>query len=362
MTPRSILRAAPLVAIPAAVFGAALALLSLFHTPYATWLQVEAPGYAVAGSMLGVRIALGQVPEPSVLAVGLYRLGKDQKEIGRPAHSPSPSVESGGSYWFRFDVGEMENLALLQLVIYLSPTGDWQTRTHAANSELIPLRSSGSQAGSPVLRKIRTYSLGGPATSEPPFPLGAGSAEHTFAFPRAAIQAVLLSILAAGALACLVRSFRPIRVASTGSTCERLFWRGGAPVLLLLGVSWELFHLEERISRWGRGLVSGLDLYNFRQSYQKFALALLAAGVAAVLVLASRAVSRNRDRASAALAGIALAGYLSLSLASALSFHFIDSMERISLDGASLVDLGKAACAAAVLFLASVKIPVRTTR
>jgi hypothetical protein len=166
-----------------------------------------------------------------------------------------------------------------------------------------------------------------------------------------AFRIFLLSLLAAGGLVCLIRSTGPRRVAGPGTTWERLVWRC-APIVLFLGFFWEIFRLEERISEWGRGVVSSLGLYYFRQSYQKAALALLAAGVTAVLVLSSRVVSRNRARLYPVLAGIALAAYASLSLAAAFSFHYIDLLERISLDGISLVDLAKAACAAAVVALA----------
>ena len=352
--PKIILRTLLFIAIPVAVFGAALALLRLLHTPYATWLQVEAPTYAVAGSTLDVRITLGQVPEPSLLVVDLYLLEKSHRTIS--AHSsltPSPSVQSGGTYSFRMEAKKAEKLALLQLIIYLSPTGDWRTRTRAASSEAIPVRIHGGQAGSPALRKIQAFVIGRSRNRDIPFQPGGTPPERTFAYPSIAFRIFLPGLLAAGGLACLIRSTRPRPVARLGTTCERLFWRG-TPILLFLGFLWEIFRLEERLSEWGRGVVSGLDIYYFRQSYQKAALALLAAGVAAVLVVSFRAVSRNRARLYPVLAGIALAGYASLSLAAAFSFHYIDSLKRISLDGASVVDLAKAACAAAVLALALV--------
>jgi hypothetical protein len=348
--PKKTLRTSLLIAIPFAVFATALAFLSLLHTPYATWLQVEAPAYAVAGSPLDVRITLGQVPEPSVLVVGLYTLEKSHRAISsQHSSAPSPSVRSGGTYSFRIDVKEAEKLALVQLVIYISPTGDWRTRTQAANSEAIPVKISGSRAGSPVLRKTRAFVLSKPRNPDVPFRPGGGPRERTFV-PRssAVFRMALLGLLAAGGLVCLLRSAGPRPGASQRSVKGRLFWRSAA-ILLFLGILWEIFRLEERLSEWGRRTVSGLDLYYFRQSYQKAAIALLAAGAAAVLVISFRAVARNRARLYPVLAGIALAGYTGLSLAAALSFHYIDVLKGISLAGATLVDAAKAACAAAVL-------------
>jgi len=339
-------------AIPVAVFATVLALLSLLHTPNATWLQVEAPAYAVAGNPLDVRITLGQVPEPSLLVVNLYLLEKSHRAIsGHPSLTPSPSVRSGGTYSFRVEVKEAEKLALVQLVIYLSPTGDWRTRTQAASSEAIPVKIAKNHAGSLALRKTRAFVLSSSRHRDVPFQPGGEPPERTFVFRSSVpFQVFLFGLLAAGVLACLIRSIRFRSGARPGPTNERLFWRGAA-ILLFLGFLWEIFHLEERLSAWGRDVVAGLDLYYFRQSYQKAAIALLAAGVAAVLVMAFRAVSRNRARLYPVLAGIALTGYTSLSIAAALSFHYIDVLKRISLAGASLVDLAKAVCAAAVLIL-----------
>ena len=350
---RKILRTASLVAIPLAVFGVALGLLSFLHTPYAKWLTVEAPAYAVVGRPLDVRIRLGQAPEPTLLVVNLYLLEKSHRAIsGHPSLTPSPSVQSGGVYSFKVDVKEAEKLALAQLVIYLSPTGDWRTRTHAASSEAIPVKVPKEHAAIPGLKKIRTFVLSSPRNRDLPFQPGGGPPERTFVYRLlAGFQMFLLGLLAAGGLICLIRSKSLRPIAGPGTTREWLFWRGAA-ILLFLGFLWEIFRLEERLSAWGRGVVAGLELYYFRQSYQKAAIALLAAGVAAVLVLSVRAVSRNRAGLRPMLAGIAVAGYTSLSLAAALSFHDIDTLKRISLDGASLVDVTKAVCVLTVIILA----------
>ncbi len=168
-------------------------------------------------------------------------------------------------------------------------------------------------------------------------------------------------MLAAGGLVCLILSVRFRPGEGPRMTRERLFWRC-ASVLLFLEFLWEILRLEERLSEWGRGIVSGLGRYYFHQSYQKAALVLLAACVAAVLVLSFQAVLRNRARLYPVLAGIALTAYINLSLAAALSFHYIDSLERILLGGVSLIDLAKAACAAAVPAMVLVAHRSRITR
>jgi hypothetical protein len=198
------------------------------------------------------------------------------------------------------------------------------------------------------LRKIAVFSAS--RSRDISFRLGGSPPELAFAHRSAVFRMFLLGLLAAGGLVCLIRSIRLRRVAGPETTGEQTFWRG-ASILLFLGFLWETFRLEERLSEWGRRVVSSLGLEYFHQSYQKVALALLAAGVATILVFSFRAVSRNRTLLNSVLAGIALTGYTSVSLAAALSFHYIDLLERISLAGASLVVLAKASCAAAVLVL-----------
>jgi hypothetical protein len=349
---QKILQTASLAAIPLAVFAVVLGLLSFLHTPYANWLKVEAPTYAVAGSPLDVRITLGQVPDPTLLVVNLYLLERSHRAIsGHPSLTPSPSVQSGGVYSFKVDVKEAEKLALVQLVIYLSPTGDWRTRTHAASSEAIPVKIPKEHAASPGLKTIRAFVLSSPRNRELPFQPGGGPPERTFVHRSSAgFQMFLLGLLAAGGLVCLIRSKSLRPIAGPGTTREWLFWRGSA-ILLFLGFLWEIFRLEERLSVWGRRFIVNLDVYYFRQTYQKAVIALIAAGFAAILIISFRAISRNRDRLVPAIAGLALAGYACLALAGALSFHYIDSLHRISLAGVSLVDAAKAACAAAVLIL-----------
>jgi len=192
------------------------------------------------------------------------------------------------------------------------------------------------------------------ANPDVPFQPGAGSPEPTPVYSSATFRTFLAGLLAVGAMACLVRSLRPRVVgrqgADQGPRQERLFLRGAA-VLFLLGFFWEVLRLEDRLSDWGRDVVSLLGLYYYRQSYQEAGLAFLAAAFAVVLILCVRAVVRRRTRLYPVLAGLALAGYVGLSLAAAASFHYLDTWERMSLVGASVVDLARAACVAAALAL-----------
>jgi hypothetical protein len=351
---RKAMRASLGVAVPVLVFVAAWAFLSLFHSPYADWLKVEAPRYAVVGSPLDVRITIGKAPEPSLLAVSVYLLGKDLNGAGRlPAPSPPVSVHSGGTYPFRIDVTEKKNMAFVQLVIWLSPTGDWQTRTNGANMEPIPVRNARPRAEDGEFREVRAYAISNAQNPDIVFQPG-GRPPKSEAYPAssAPFRLGLAALLASSGLVFILNLARrrPARDRGGWAGKERLFWMGTAILLFLLALS-ELFVLEGRLSEWGRKIIIGLDLYNFRQSYQKAGLALIAAGIGVLLVLFPRLHAGRRDRFRTALAGLALAVYVGLSLAGALSFHYVDVARRISFAGLSLIDAVKAACAAAVLLL-----------
>ncbi|MGA2531487.1 MAG: hypothetical protein ABSG19_00480 [Candidatus Aminicenantales bacterium] len=349
---RRILRTASPAVIPLTVFGVALALLSLLHTPYANWLKVEAPAYAVVGRPLDVRLTLGEVPESSLLVVNIYLLGKNHAGVGRlPAPSPPVPARSGGVYSFRIDVKEVEKLALIQLVIYLTPTGDWELRTHGASSAGIPVKAAGSPPAGPALRAYRASIILRSPHPEAVFRPGARpDGPGVPAAPRGPFRFVLFGLLGSTGLVCLARMMRGRRRPGRGAAGGRLFWLAAATVLFA-AVFWEVFNLEERLSTWGRRIIVDLDVYYFRQSYQKAVIALIAAGFAGVLLLSSRAISRNRAGLYPALAGLALAGYGCLALAGALSFHYMDVVKSISLARIPLIDIVKAACAGAVFIL-----------
>jgi hypothetical protein len=347
-----ILKAARFISLPVVVFAAVWAFLGLFHSPYADWLTVETPAYAVVGSPLDVRITLGNVPEPSVLVVNVYLLGKSHKVVGRlPAPPPSPSVQSGGTYMFKIDVTSQEKMAFIQLVIWVSPTGDWRMRTKGANSEAIPIRVPETAIKNPAFKKIRAFAIPSAPNPETPFRPGARPPE-TEVFPGSSTSFLwaLAVLLTASGLVCLIQGIRRRQGGGTGQTRGRRFWTGSA-VILFLAVPWELFRLEERLSAWGRKVVVRLDLYYIRQTYQKAAIALIAAGIACILWLSAKALLRRRHRSRPALVTTAMAVYLGLALAGALSFHYMDVLRGISVAGASMIDLAKAACAAAVLVL-----------
>jgi hypothetical protein len=345
-------KAAYFIALLVLVFAAVWGFLNLFHSPYADWLTVETPRYAVVGSPMDVRITLGNVPERSLLVVNIYLLGKNHKAVGRlPAPSPPLPAQSGRTYSFRFDVTEKEKMAFVQLVIWVSPMGDWRTRTHGASTIGIPVKWPEERAGIPGFQKVRVFSNQSSPNPEIPFQPG-GRPPEPEVLPKtfAPIQLVLLALLVSGGLACLANAARRRSGRLPDGTGEWRFWFGAAAVLFL-AVFWEAFHVSGRLSIWGRKMIEGMDIYYARQSYQRTLLALIAAGSACLLILTARAIARKRVPPHLTAVGALLAFYLGGSLAGALSFHYVDVLRGVVVAGISVVDAVKAICAGAVLLL-----------
>jgi len=345
-------RAGWFIALLVLIFAVVWGFLSLLHDPYADWLTVEAPSYAVAGGTLDVRITLGSVPEPSILVADLYLLAKNHTAIeGIRSVNPSPSVHGGGVYPFKYDVKEAEKLALVELVIYLSPNGRWRTRTHGASTQTIFVRRPGERSGSPMFNKVHVFAMEITPNPETPFQPGARPAEpEVFRSSITPFRLALLALLASGGLVCAANAVRrrPGRIPRTEG--EWRLWSGAAAVLFL-AVFWEAFHVTGRLSQLGRKLVAALDVYYARQTYQRALLALIAAVSAGLLILAARAITRKRvSPYITAVAGL-LVFYISGSFAGALSFHYVDVLRGASLAGISVVDAAKAICATAVLAL-----------
>ncbi len=357
---KKIVRTLAFAGVLALVAGLSWAFLSLFHPPYADWLTVEAPARVAAGERVEIRVTLGRVPEPSVLVADIYLLARDHDPVGSDrALDPSPTVQSGGSYVFRFNVERKEKLALVQFVIYLSPNGRWRDRTRDASTVAIPVREPKPGAAAPALRKLRAYALG--RTHRPGTPFRPSIRPEPEAPPRVPTESglVLFVLLASGGLISVLCAYRPRPVRTTSGIPDaevrprpgdRRLWLVSAAVLFLLALS-ELLLLEGRLTAWGRSLANAMDIYYFRQPLQKAAMALMAAAVAGIFILAVWSIARDRSRILIILGGLLILLYAGLALAGALSFHYVDRFEALTLFGVSVVHAVKALIAAAVLAL-----------
>jgi hypothetical protein len=243
-------------------------------------------------------------------------------------------------------------MAFVQLVIWVSATGDWRTRTHGANTEGIPVKRIQGRAGETIFRRVRAFLNSNTPNPETPFRPGSRPPEpEVFRNSAAAFRLALLVLIVSGGLVCAANPARRRSARLPGAEGEWRLWAASAAVLFL-GVFCEAFHVGGRLSEWGRKIIVGMDVYYARQSYQRVLLALIAAVMVGLLFLAVRAIKRKRVRPHITAVGAVLALYLGGSLAGALSFHYVDVFRRIALAaGVFAIDAAKVMCAAAILIL-----------
>jgi hypothetical protein len=343
-----------LAAVAVVVFAGVWGFLSRFHTPYANWLTVETPRQAVIGQALDVRVRITKASQPSVLAVSVYVLGWNLAPVGRlPGLRPPVSVRAGDRYDFKVNVAPVDKMAYLQLVLWLSPDGDWNARSAGASTQAIPVRQATPQSGGEEFRTLRAYANPRATNPDAPFVPGIRQKEpEVYPASSAPFRMALAALLVSAGFVLFLGPARPGPEGSEGGKAGkvRLLWTALAVTLLCLALS-EIFLFEGRLADWGRRLILSLDVYNFRQSYQKAGMALAAAAVAALVLLAVLALARRSDLAKLALAATAAAAYLALALAGALSFHYVDVLRSRSLGGISPLDVVKAALAIALLGL-----------
>ncbi|HVP91311.1 MAG TPA: hypothetical protein VMS75_08855 [Terriglobales bacterium] len=347
-----------LAAVPVVVFAVVWAMLSVFHGHYADWLTVEAPRAAAAGQPFNLRVTVRRASEPSVLAVSVYVLGWNLVPVGRlPGFHPQNPVHAGDAREFRLDVRPVEKMAYIQFVLWLSPTGDWNARTAGANTAPVPVRAGKPSKGAAEFRALHAFVNDRALDPEGAVLPGRKPPEsEPYPASSAPFRGALAALLVLGGAAILLGRARRGRAANAESAAgvplrsgkERRVWTAVAFLTFLLALS-ELFLFEGRVAGWGRSLVYRLGVYNFRQSAQKAGLALVAAAVAVLLLLDARTLIRRRDLAPVVLAATAMAVYLALSLAGAMSFHYVDVMRGVGWRGVSLVDGLKALAAVAVL-------------
>ncbi|HYA48685.1 MAG TPA: hypothetical protein VEG35_03210 [Burkholderiales bacterium] len=348
------------MAVAVLAFGAVWAILSVFHDRYADWLTVETPRAAVVGQPFDFRVSVHRASEPSVLDISVYVLGWNLVPVGRlSGFHFHEAVHAGDTREFRLDVKPVDKMAYIQFVLWLSPTGDWNMRTAGADTAPVPVRT-GKLSNGGGWRKLPAF-VNNKARHPDARLLAAGRPPESGPYRASSspFRAALAALLVLGGLVILFGPVRRDRKAKEGSAAgvppagsgkEHRAWTAIAVLSFLLAMS-EVFLLEGRVAGWGRGFVYRLGLYNFRQIGQKAGLALAAAALAVLLLLAAQTLGRRRALAPLVVAATAMAGYLVLALAGALSFHYVDIARRISLAGLSLVDAVKAVCAAAVLLV-----------
>lgn len=123
------------------------------------WLRVEATRHAVVGEPLTVRIHLAGLTEATYLCADLHWTNRRDASNGYlTSGGAKPVGREGGSFDFEIMVHATNGLRFVNVIIFLSQTGDWHDHTFAAATGLIPVASSHAD-GTPELSRVPIHLL-----------------------------------------------------------------------------------------------------------------------------------------------------------------------------------------------------------
>jgi hypothetical protein len=312
------------------------------------WLTVEAPAAAVVGQPLEIRVTMKESVDATQIVCTLHRAGADRRLRERVASSgPAREAASGGTYLFRFESLDINNLVFVSAVIYLSPTGSWQDRTLAAHTKLIPVKPADAGRASPPLKMTSVYASTSAAEDD--------AAERAARGPRQGpspwAHPVIFVILLSSAVLCRARAGRKRPDASPTETRERTIWLAFSAVFVLSAFL-ELSGVVGHLAAWGRRLAKEGNLYDFRKPFQKALMSAVAAAALGLFLLFIRALRKPGSRLFLWWVGIGLAAYLSTSFISVLSFQAVDVVRGMTWHGLSPVDAARGTGALVSLFAA----------
>jgi hypothetical protein len=308
------------------------------HRP--RWVVVEAPETAVVGQKFEVRVALEKSVEATQVSCTLHRANAERRGWGFLASSgPARPAVGGGTYSFVFDVPEREDTAFAFVLVYLSPTGEWQDGTRAVTTKLIQVRRGGAGADSRTLKRIGIYTY---ITAARAVAMKAAGGRPDLPRverrPSAWVHPILAVLLLAAAICAMIAGKRhpDARPESSG---ERTVWLVFGTILAVSAVV-EVSGLAGHLASLGRRLAQEQDIYDFRQIFQKAIMAAVAAAGFGLFLLFIKALRKPGSPRCLWWVGIGLAAYLSVSFVSVLSFHAVDAVRGMTwrevspLDGA----------------------------
>lgn len=282
-----------------------------------SWLKVETAPGAVIGQPFRVRVHVVHPPAPTMICADLHWTQERHNPKGFLASGPAHAVgPAGGQFDFEITVPPQAGPHYVNVVIYLSPDGNWGNHTFAANTRLIPV-STNSSAGASRLVPRPVYEF----VTDDAHPQTALSP-----WPRRLTGFVWL--LTAGFLG------RP--------ALRTLHWRRALILgVLLVGIA-ELAGLEAWLGHLTRDFARAHDLYYPREFFQRTIISFIAATAATCLWSSWR---KNPRR----LLKIGLGFYLAIAVVNLLSLHALDQYAASSWLGFTLVDALKLVCALTAL-------------
>lgn len=291
------------------------------------WLKVEGSPHATVGEPLPIRVHIAGLTGPSYLCADLHWANTHDTSNGYLASGGAKRVgKEGGSFDFEIRVQATNGLRFVNGIIYLSPTGDWNDRTFAAATGLIPVTSGQNSSASKLVR-LPVQLLEDNAQ---------GKIQAT-TIPRLMIGFLLLASAVVAWVNC-----RFVASSLERSDEKHRRWQVVAAALTLACI-WELFGLENWVGNHARALAHAGDVYYSRAVFQK---ALISATLAATFVFLC---FLWRKRGAYQLLLVFFGLYLAISAVNLLSFHSIDKYADLSWHGVTLIEALKFVCAAVIL-------------
>jgi hypothetical protein len=279
--------------------------------PQARWLQVNAPPAGRIGQPFPVRVRLGPVREARFLTADLH-WGKshDRSELYLDTGGSRAVDPTGGIYDFAVPVPPRPGLRYVQVVIYLSRDGNWNTSTRVATSDFFEVTEGPTAA-------LETQSIPRRMTDGTP-----GSfLQRPAGWPH--VLTGLVFVLAA-ALAWFKGG--PILRPGSNPIGEVACWRIPAWCLSLAAV-WELTAMPARIDRVLREAAHRQDLYYLRGAVQKLAISLVLPAAVWLLWQARRVPANHR------LFFAVFSLYITLTAVDLVSLHAVDQVLERSWQG-----------------------------
>lgn len=291
---------------------------------------MQGPRFVESGQALQIRVRLAPLKAPGYVTADLHWARTHDHSQGYLSTGGARQAGVNGGAWdYVIQVPPRPGLRFVRAVIYLSRTGDWNTHSLVAGSEVIEvLTNSPSDSQAQVLPLRMTNER------PPPEPYGAISAAPRFLTG--------LLFLVAAALSWRRFQSEPGDEESNGSGAR--LWLTAAASFTVAAI-WELAGVESRVDSLVRKLAHQEDWYYLRGVVQKVAISFIAALVLLVLARVFRAKGPRR------LAAVFFLSYVALSAINLVSLHSIDQIANYAWHGVSLIQGLKLGCAVALSLL-----------
>jgi len=296
--------------------------------PRAGWLQVEAPRSARVGQSFPIRVDLAPQAEPGFLCADLHWFHTHDNSQGYlESGGAKPVRREGGTYDFSVMVRPKTGLGFVQVVLFLSRTGSWDTQTRVAASELIPVLTNNLAELDMQFARLRMA------------PVDAVSNAHP---SPAAAPRLLIGLFFLAATGVAWRVNRSKSSSSEAADVTVLWWRRTMLALALAGL-WELTGAQNWLDTHLRAVARMEDFYYLRGLAQKAAISTLIPSVGFLLLWFLRVRVYQRLFVSVFVL------YVALSVVDLVSLHAIDQVADRSWHGITVIQALKLGCAVLLL-------------